>query len=457
MRKKTQEEFEKEVYTQVKDEYSVKSKYININTYVLMKHKICGYEWNVSPANFLKKNSRCPLCFGNIKINSDEFIKKLDDKYNGNIELISEFKGIHNDITVKFIDCGHEHTVKAKNLLYKNNNGCNVCNKNERKTQKQFCEEIYELVGNEYEVLEQYINTHTKILFKHNICNHEYPVTPSDFLSGHRCPKCQHRSYIKTNEEFKQEVFNLVSDEYEFLEEYINNRTDILIRHNNCGTIYSVKPSKFLTGRRCPVCMWKITSEKQMRTHKEFCDIVEELVGDEYTIVSQYKGSHEYIHVKHNICNHEYPVKPNNFIYGRRCPFCAESKGEQEIRKYLSIYGLINITQEDFERLIDKVKYNVNYYIPQKEFDGLIGLKGGLLSYDFYLPRYNLLIEYQGIQHEQYTPGLHKSYDDFLKQQEHDKRKKEYCLNNNIKLLEIWYYDFDNIEKILKEELNKIK
>ena len=204
MRKKTQEEFEKEVYTQVKDEYSVKSKYININTYVLMKHKICGYEWNVSPANFLKKNSRCPLCFGNIKINSDEFIKKLDDKYNGNIELISEFKGIHNDITVKFIDCGHEHTVKAKNLLYKNNNGCNVCNKNERKTQKQFCEEIYELVGNEYEVLEQYINTHTKILFKHNICNHEYPVTPSDFLSGHRCPKCQHRSYIKTNEEFKQ-------------------------------------------------------------------------------------------------------------------------------------------------------------------------------------------------------------------------------------------------------------
>lgn len=44
----------------------------------------------------------------------------------------------------------------------------------------------------------------------------------------------------------------------------------------------------------------------------------------------------------------------------------------------------------------------------------------------------------------------------FDKQKEHDKRKKEYARNNNIDLLEIWYWDFDNIEEILnKQILNK--
>ena len=84
----------------------------------------------------------------------------------------------------------------------------------------------------------------------------------------------------------------------------------------------------------------------------------------------------------------------------------------------------------------------------------MIGIGGKLLSYDFYLPEYNLLIEYQGEQHEKYISGIHVSYNNFKKQLEHDRRKKEYARNHNIELLEIWYYDFDNIEKILKKQLS---
>ena len=139
--------------------------------------------------------------------------------------------------------------------------------------------------------------------------------------------------------------------------------------------------------------------------------------------------------------------------YNFRCPECQYSKGEEAISNYFINKEFIKISQEEFEKLIDENKYNVNYYIPQKEFDGLIGINNGLLSYDFYLPKYNLLIEYQGEQHEHYCKGFHKSKKDFEKQQEHDRRKREYCLNNNINLLEIWYYDFDNIEEILEREL----
>ena len=116
-----------------------------------------------------------------------------------------------------------------------------------------------------------------------------------------------------------------------------------------------------------------------------------------------------------------------------RCPECAYSKGEERISNYF-------------------INKNINY-IPQKEFDGLVGLNNGLLSYDFYLPEYGL-IEYQGEQHERYIKGFHKSKKDFEKQLEHDRRKRQYCVDNNIKLLEIWYYDFDNIESILQRELN---
>lgn len=38
-------------------------------------------------------------------------------------------------------------------------------------------------------------------------------------------------------------------------------------------------------------------------------------------------------------------------------------------------------------------------------------------------------------------------------QDEHDKRKRNYAKEHNINLLEIWYYDIDNIEDILLERL----
>ena len=60
-----------------------------------------------------------------------------------------------------------------------------------RKTTREFKQEVYNLVGNEYSVLGEYINNKTKIKMKHNLCGHEFEMTPNSFLSGgNRCREC---------------------------------------------------------------------------------------------------------------------------------------------------------------------------------------------------------------------------------------------------------------------------
>lgn len=49
--------------------------------------------------------------------------------------------------------------------------------------------------------------------------------------------------------------------------------------------------------------------------------------------------------------------------------------------------------------------------------------------------------------------GEEKAEQLFHKQQEHDRRKKEYALNNHYNFLEIWYYDYDKIEYILENNI----
>lgn len=78
------------------------------------------------------------------------------------------------------------------------------------------------------------------------------------------------------------------------------------------------------------------------------------------------------------------------------------------------------------------------------------------LPFDFYLPDYNILIEFQGKQH--YKPAnwsktKEKNRKNFEQTQLHDQIKRDYCQKNNIRLLEINYKDFDNIKNIIESSI----
>ena len=114
---------------------------------------------------------------------------------------------------------------------------------------------VFNLVNNEYTVLGEYKTCHEKILFKHNICNKEYYVSPNKFLQGRRCPYCN--KSIKKNKwntnSFK-EYLQKENNDYELLSKYINSDIKVKLLHKKCNNIYEIEPHYFLLGQRCPYC-----------------------------------------------------------------------------------------------------------------------------------------------------------------------------------------------------------
>lgn len=78
-----------------------------------------------------------------------------------------------------------------------------------------------------------------------------------------------------------------------------------------------------------------------------------------------------------------------------------------------------------------------------------------LLPFDFYLPAYNLIIEYDGEQHFDIKHSF-SGEDGFVNTIIHDAIKNQYCEDNNINILRIPFWEFDNIEKLIKEKINNI-
>ena len=89
-----------------------------------------------------------------------------------------------------------------------------------------------------------------------------------------------------------------------------------------------------------------------------------------------------------------------------------------------------------------------------------ISINDDKYRFDFYLPQYNLIIEYDGQQH--YEPvrfhgdNVEENERTFKEIQEHDKIKNRYCEENNINLLRIPYWESKNIETIINNCLQRL-
>ena len=280
-----------------------------------------------------------------------------------------------------------------------------------------------------------YENQDQKLTFKCS-CDNIFATTFAKFKNRNKttCNDCSNKKVatvqMKEVEIFGVQVFETVGTEYVFLEEYKGARKKIRVKHNLCNHIYSITPDSFLNKkRRCPKCSGGIK-----KGHSLFVNDVNQKYKGEYQVIGEYIGARKAVKIKHSSCGYEFEVQASNFIRGlSACHKCNGSFGERKIIEFLEV---------------NHIKYKTEY-----TFEGLRGKRNRPFPFDFVIFDDNkpkLAIEYDGIQHfkpVEYFGGV----ESLKKVQERDKRKNRFCEENNIKLIRIPYWQFDEIEEILKD------
>lgn len=266
--------------------------------------------------------------------------------------------------------------------------------------------------------LVEYENAKTKVKI---ICSEHgiFEQTPSNHLSGYNCIKCGGKSKSNTRE-FIIKSKLIHKDRYDYsLVEYENTKTKVKIICPEHGTFEQL-PKNHLSKSGCPKCS---------NCHKySIDDIIDKsnlIHNNKYTYTDN--DITTILNKITIICpdHGEFEQLASNHIHKKYgCPKCNSSKGETMIMDYLNERGI------DF-------KYQHRFYNCRNINE---------LSFDFYLPYYNLCIEYDGIQHFESVEfwGGESKLEYTIKC---DNIKNEYCLDNNIKMFRIPYYD-DCIERL---------
>lgn len=204
------------------------------------------------------------------------------------------------------------------------------------------------------------------------------------------------------------------------------------IQCNNCQTIMvRDRVSILKTPEHCDNCN-KYREGKLHYSSKEVQNKLDEHFSGEYELI-KYNGMHKMGVLKHLNCGFVFNITCIGDIFNGRnrgCPKCYQfkSKGEQAIMHFLE-------------------ENNIRY-IPQKTF---VPLNKSKYRFDFFLPDFNIAIEYQGEQHYKETNWFH---DELSATQKRDEVKRNYCIENNIELLEIPYWDYNKISQILTSRFN---
>jgi very-short-patch-repair endonuclease len=255
------------------------------------------------------------------------------------------------------------------------------------------------------------------------------------------CPLCgiKKRNECKklTTEEFIKRAIKIHGFLYNYSKtEYENYNTPLCIICSNHKKPYEFwqTPHSHLNGKGCPLC----NGTKKL-TREEFIKRAREIHGDKYDYSKVvYKNNFTKVCIIYN--NHGKPYEfwqtPKDHLHGHGCFRYESSKGELKIVEFLTKNNINFDEQKTFE----KCKYK------------------NKLRFDFYLPSYNLCIEFDGIQHFVPTDFTSKSTNEeimknFKLNQLRDQIKNEYCEKNGINLLRIRYDE--NIEEKLTEYFQK--
>ena len=356
----------------------------------------------------------------------EEFIIKAVNKHGIRFDYSKViYKG--NKTKVCIICPEHGEFWQTPNSHLRGQGGCPICAKllrikKKSHTQRQFIEKAQKVHGGKYD--------YSKVEYTHNkkkvciICpeHGEFWQLPSSHLRGQGCPKCN-KSNKLTKEDFIEKAKKVHGDKYDYSKvKYINSWTKVCIICPEHGEFWQT-PNGHLMGCGCRKC-YNEKIHKIKYTTEEIIKKFEKINGDYFNYSKfEYSGINEKSII---ICpiHGEFEMSAHEHLKGCGCPKCNQSSLEKEIKEALTNKHI----EFEEEKTFPWLKYKGNQYL------------------DFYIPKYNVAIECQGMQHFKPLAFFSKNYetaeDAFKTIIERDDNKKRLCKENNIKLL---YFSHKNI------------
>lgn len=276
----------------------------------------------------------------------------------------------------------------------------------------------------------EYKNVKEKFQIECNKCKYHFFSTFSNFKYNETsCKLCYINSLIIPYKEIKDLV---ESFGYELLtpeSEYKSTKKPIILNCPICKINMKTTASAIRSnGPSCAVC-----NHNAKITFQDLEKYVNKSGDKLLTQKDEFKGMKTKILVKCSKCKNNYSTTFSSFKYDDvRCKCLNESKGERKIRLYLTKH---------------KIQFIRNHYFNDCK-------NKNVLPFDFYLPDYNIIFEFDGIQH--FIINDYFGQESFERTRENDIIKTRYCYNNGIHLFRIDYTQLKIVDEWLNYFLNEL-
>ena len=352
------------------------------------------------------------------RLTQEDFIRRAIEKHGDKYDY-SQVVYKNSNTKIKIIchekdENGNEHGVfnqtPSRHLC---GDRCPACFRSFKKTTEQFIEDARKVHGDKYDYSKVDYQGNKKYVIITCPKHGDFSQKPLFHLQGQGCQKCyderRGNTIRVTLDEFLSRSKEKHGDKYDYSKvDYERGNIEVCIICPKHGEFWQ-RPDKHMKGHGCPKCGNELNGFNKRLTTEEFIERAKQVHGNKYDYSKvKYRTTNDYVTI---ICpkHGDFEQKANVHICGRGCQACNESGLEREVGLLLERRGIL--------------------FIKQKGFDWL-----GRKLLDFYIPRYHLAIECQGLQH--FNSVEHFGGDEeFEKRINLDIAKYTECTENGVKTI----------------------
>lgn len=285
-----------------------------------------------------------------------------------------------------------------------------------RKTTEEFMEYVEKTTNGEYALTGEYNGNKVKTSFVHNTCGNEFMMKPIKFSEGHRCPYCSKNNRSLTMLEARSHIQQKYPDMY-LLKNYSGMTKTCIFYHLECGMEFEATPHDVARGKKCPFC-----TKTDIGKSESFQRKIYSRFGEKIFMTENFKGMPIPMTFMCSSCGKSFRCKPKKLLEFKKCPICSDEYDKMEIELFLETAG-------------------IRYEKDHMEIPGIV------LNFDFYIPEYRMLIDYEGRSTYDDIPGI-KMIPSIKNK---IPLKKIWCMKNKTNYLRIPYWESERINRILFE------